>query len=73
MLHTWPWGMICFNLYFVFNGETIPQFFYFDDRFVFLGTLNQDCAPSPSPAQEKAAKKNESIFDRKHHEYYRSS
>ncbi|KAH9682503.1 Neurogenic locus notch-like protein [Citrus sinensis] len=27
-------------------------------------TLNQDCAPSPSPAQEKAAKKNESIFDR---------
>ncbi|KDO74474.1 uncharacterized protein LOC102621524 [Citrus sinensis] len=26
-------------------------------------TLNQDCAPSPSPAQEKAAKKNESIFD----------
>ncbi|GAY54108.1 hypothetical protein CUMW_154150 [Citrus unshiu] len=29
-----------------------------------FGTLNQDCAPSPSPAQEKAAKKNESIFDR---------
>lgn len=49
------------------------SFFYFDDRFAFLGTLNQDCAPSPSPAQEKAAKKNESIFDRKHHEYYRSS
>ncbi|KAK9179669.1 hypothetical protein WN943_028873 [Citrus x changshan-huyou] len=36
-------------------------------------TLNQDCAPSPSPAQEKAAKKNESIFDPDHYNLLNTS